>query len=147
MNAELIEKKYQISLSQDYKDFIYHRPNGFMVEEPNFIEFEVCFLVESLVVLDKIYGFDELIEMNSELLSDINDFLKCIVIGEDPGGNFFLIEDITGRILYWDRTNLHKALNTSKRVPTPEIDLSISRNEEIYYIFDGFKDLESLIKV
>lgn len=142
---KLIQEKYNIKLTEDYINFLSVK-NGFTVTEPNYIDFDIDFLDSSELALDKLYNLTELIEINDEFLSEIDIFLNCIIIGEDGGGNFYLIEDATGKTLYWDRTFLHQALTETSKVSIPsDLDESWYRKEPIYYIFDNFHKIALLI--
>ncbi len=139
---EFIENKFNIKLSTDYTDFLLKSNCLSSKYNPCYFEYKVDFLDDPLIVFDEIYGFDKLIEINEEFLNELDIFLKCLIIAEDGGGNFYLVENITGKILYWDRTFLHDVVGECNKVAIPNgLDELMYNKEAIYYLFDSFKDL------
>ncbi|QIW16156.1 hypothetical protein A4G20_07340 [Pasteurellaceae bacterium RH1A] len=81
----------------------------------------------------------------STMPEEIKNNLDCIIIAEDSGGNFFLLDKL-GKVYYWNRTFLHEySSNKERKVP---ISSSDEENDPvlIYVLFNDFNDFFALVE-
>lgn len=142
----IIEENFSFSLPNHYIDFLV-KYGEINITFPNYVEFKVDYLEDSSVSIESILG-NNIIEVNREFLDEIEDYIDAIIIGSDPGGNFFLLEKTTDHILYWDRTWLHDYIGQSY-----DYDVISYKNEDdnednspsIFLLFNSFAELETEI--
>lgn len=134
-----IEKIFGFLLPDRYIKFLLNY-GRFVVTDPNYIEFNISYLDDSSVSIHYISGSD-IFELNHEFIEEIEDYINCIIIGADPGGNYFLLEKNTHRIFYWDRTWIHDYIGKSY-----DKDVLSYKNEDdspsIFLLFNSFAELE-----
>lgn len=142
-----LEIKYNITLPDDYRDFL-KKKNGFVVKSPDFSELAYNGVDEGVIAFHALFGiktqnnYNDIDYHNDNFLNEI-DFLKeKIIIGDDPGGNYFLIVNIDNKkgIYYWDRTHLH----SEDDIQTFEI---AGKNDSgnIYKVTDDFSSFYKLV--
>lgn len=133
-----LEKEYRLSLPSDYIDFL-TRHNGLFLRDKSYSNLSFHKVDDGEVSFQALFG----IKMSNDNfdLAYINKYRDEVIaldnpfiIGEDPGGNLFLLNG-NGRdhsIYYWDRTHLH--LSDEGHPDYPE------KNEEgdIYTFFESF---------
>jgi len=109
-----LETKFNISLPHDYREFL-EKKNGFVVKSPDFSELNYDGVDEGIIAFHAFFGigtqnhYNDIDYHNDNFLNEI-DFLKeKIIIGDDPGGNYYLIINVDDKkgVYYWDRTHLH----------------------------------------
>lgn len=137
-----VEENFSFSLPNHYIDFLV-KYGEINITFPNYVEFTVDYLEDSSVSIESILG-NNIVEVNREFLDEIEDYIDAIIIGSDPGGNFFLLEKTTGHILYWDRTWLHDYIGKNF-----DKDVLSYKNEDdrpsIFLLFGDFTELETEI--
>ena len=141
-----IEKRFGFSLSNQYINFLMEY-GGVVITSPNYVEFEISYLEDSSISIEHIFG-SEIFELNHEFLNEVEDYIDCIIIGADPGGNYFLLGKKTHRIFYWDRTWIHDYIGQSY-----DKDVLSYKNEDdneddspsIFLLFNNFAELEAEI--
>lgn len=143
-----LKQVYYLTLPDPYVNFLL-KYGEFIVTYPNYIEFEVDYLDDSSVSIEKIFG-KNIFDVNDEILDEVTDYIDAIIIGSDPGGNYFLLENITGHIMYWDRTWLHNYVgkNFKKEVISYKNDSEDNDEDDgtsIFLLFNSFKELEEKI--
>ncbi|NIF24410.1 SMI1/KNR4 family protein [Candidatus Pantoea multigeneris] len=109
-----LEMKYNTRLPDDYRKFL-EKKNGFVVKSPDFSELHYDGVDEGIIAFHGLFGietqnhYNDVYYHNDNFLNEV-DFLKeKMIIGDDPGGNYFLIINIDNKtgVYYWDRTHLH----------------------------------------
>lgn len=142
-----LEIKYNISLPYDYRRFL-EKYNGFVVKSPDFSELRYDGVDEGIIAFHALFGmgiqnhYNDIVYHNENFLNEI-DFLKeKIIIGDDPGGNYFLIINVDDEkgVYYWDRTHLHSEDDIQ--------NFSISEKNDsgnIYKITDDFSSFCDLV--
>lgn len=137
-----IEIALNFSLPLSYRNFLLNY-GGIAVRDDSYATFNVDFLKPTTIEISTIFNPEDLIEYNSEFLSDAELDEKCIIIGEDSGGNFFILNNL-GNVYYWDRTLIHQHLvNCSQKI---NIELDSNEITAIYFLFKNFDELFSIIK-
>ena len=119
-DIQRLEKRYRISLPEDYKTFLLLN-NGFVVKSPYRGVDEGAIAFNALFGMQAKNDYYDVIYNNDELLSELDFIDSKLIIGDDPGGNYFLLlngEHQKG-IFYWDRTHLH-AEDTLQDFEIPE---------------------------
>ncbi len=134
-----LEKKLDFKFSYSYKRFLLNY-GGVYIDHQNYANFSLEFLDDSLVEILKIFEPKELVKINTEYLLEIKDFLDCIIIAEDPGGNFFLLDNF-GKIYYWDRTLIHFHIaDFNRKIPVILNSNDYCEEVAIYFLFSDFDD-------
>lgn len=115
-NAEImvLEKEYNILLPEDYKEFL-ERNNGFVVKSPDFSEIDYEGVDEGIIAFYSLFGLGtknhdhDIKHHNDYYLDELNFIEDKLIIGDDPGGNYFVLINGNNKkgIFYWDRTHLH----------------------------------------
>ncbi|ELY4376674.1 SMI1/KNR4 family protein [Cronobacter sakazakii] len=113
-DIQRLEKTYCICLPEDYKTFLLLN-NGFVVKSPDYCNLAYGGVDEGAIAFNALFGMQtkndyyDVIYNNDELLSELDFIDSKLIIGDDPGGNYYLI--LNGErqqgIFYWDRTHLH----------------------------------------
>ncbi|ELY4323523.1 SMI1/KNR4 family protein [Cronobacter turicensis] len=127
-DIQRLENRYRISLPEDYKTFLLLN-NGFVVKSPDYCNLTYRGVDEGAIAFNALFGMQakndyyDVIYNNDELLSELDFIDSKLIIGDDPGGNYFLMVDEQNRkgIFYWDRTHLH-AEDTLQQFEIPEQD-------------------------
>ena len=138
--VQTLEERYNIYLPEDYRDFLRVK-NGFVVKTPDFVELEYAGVDEGVIAFYALFGLGtqnlnhDIFYHNDERLIELSFINDKLIIGDDPGGNYFIL--LNGRnkkgIFYWDRTHLHAEDEIQ--------DFEISEYKEcgnIYKICDSF---------
>lgn len=110
-----VEAELKVSLPKDYKNFL-SRMNGLYLTDPDFCELPFPAVDEGYIVFDRFFGLipneesNDLVCFNKEFSEELDFLKKVIVIGEDGGGNPYVILEGAGHegVYYWDRTHLHE---------------------------------------
>ncbi|MBY6292142.1 SMI1/KNR4 family protein [Enterobacter bugandensis] len=111
---KFMEGKFKVSLPEDYKEFL-RLKNGFVVKSPDFCELEYEGVDEGFIAFYALFGINmknpnhDIFRQNEIFLSELDFIDDKLIIGDDPGGNFYLILNGSERqgVYYWDRTHLH----------------------------------------
>lgn len=138
-----IESTLNLKLPDTYKDFLL-KYGGILIDHPNYVNFSVNFLKDSLIDILKVFNLKDLLSVNDNYLDEIEDNIDAIIFASDPGGNFFLI-DKKDKIYYWDRTLIH----TCKEPCRNKLFISEAIDEDdeiaIYFILNSFNDFLNII--
>jgi len=137
-----LEKEYNIRLPEDYKKFL-ERDNGFVVKSPDFSEIDYDGVDEGIIAFYALFGLGaknhnhDIKHHNDNYLDELDFIEDKIIIGDDPGGNYFLLinGDNKKGVFYWDRTHLHAEDDIQ--------NFEIAEENEcgnIYRITDNFSD-------
>ncbi|EOC1315172.1 SMI1/KNR4 family protein [Cronobacter turicensis] len=113
-DIQRLEKRYRISLPEDYKTFLLLN-NGFVVKNPDYCNLAYHGVDEGAIAFNALFGmgaeneYYDIWYNNEELFSELDFIDSKLIIGDDPGGNYFLM--VNGEhqkgLFYWDRTHLH----------------------------------------
>ncbi|HCT7900780.1 TPA: SMI1/KNR4 family protein [Enterobacter cloacae] len=139
---KILQAKFKISLPEDYKEFL-RMKNGFVVKSPDFCELEYAGVDEGVITFYALFGMNmknpnhDIFRQNETFLNELDFIDGKLIIGDDPGGNFYLILNGSKSqgVYYWDRTHLHAEDDTQEF----EID---EKNEcgNIYKITNTFTE-------
>ncbi|WP_211463043.1 SMI1/KNR4 family protein [Collimonas silvisoli] len=129
-------------LPGDYKDFLISH-NGLTIEYPGYCEIPFNKVESGSISFGGLFGTRinepsmDLISFNQEFISEIDFLGKSIAIGEDGGGNPFvlMLEPRSGNVLYWDRTHLHEP-DDSHQADFAEVDDC----GDLYVVSNSFLD-------
>lgn len=141
-----IEKIFNFSLPKSYSNFL-SKFGGFYISYPNYIELDASYLDDPIISIEKLFGIN-LFKVNEDLLYEIEDYVNVIIIGSDAGSNFFLLDKITGQILYWDKAQTYEYIGQNY-----DYDVLSYKNEDdneddspsIFILFNSFVELETEI--
>lgn len=138
-----IELTLDIKLPNTYKDFLL-KYGGILIDYPNYVNFSINFLKNGLIDILKVFNLKDLFTINDNYLDEIKDSINAIIFASDPGGNFFLIDEM-GKIYYWDRTLIHICNEHCKN----KLHISGITDEDdeiaIYFIFNSFNEFLDII--
>jgi len=103
-------------LPVDYKAFL-HRHNGLAILSPGYCQIPFPKVDDGEIAFANLFGVGlgkspmDIGAFNREFMSEIAFVGHVLAIGEDGGGNPYVLrmDPIPGAILYWDRTHLHRA--------------------------------------
>ncbi|MGY5956775.1 SMI1/KNR4 family protein [Kosakonia sp. BK9b] len=112
--VQTLTTKYAITLPDDYQEFL-KKQNGFVVKSPDYCALDFQGVDEGIIAFDALFGLHTLNENydlhyhNDEFLDEIAFIRNAFIIGDDPGGNYYILVNDAGRrgVYYWDRTHLH----------------------------------------
>ena len=111
---KILEGEFKIHLPDDYKEFL-RLKNGFVVKSPGFCELEYEGVDEGFIAFYALLGINiknpshDIFRQNENFLNELDFVDDKLIIGDEPGGNFYLIlngSESQG-VYYWDRTHLH----------------------------------------
>lgn len=148
-SAELksLEAAVNFVLPKAYKNFL-ARMNGFHLTEPDFGHLPLSTVEDGVISFDRMFGVDseeecnDLISFNDEFIAELAFIKGVLAIGEDGGGNPYVLVTEAGKegVYYWDRTHLHE----SDKVNVYDI---AERDDcgHLYKIAGDFDEFHSLI--
>lgn len=108
-----LEDYFDIKLPVDYKKFLLDY-NGLLIKYPDYCNIEYHGVDDSVAV-NALFGYMienkifDLKGQNDNFLDEIFFIKNSIIIGVDPGDNFYVLVvcgEFSG-VYYWDRTHLH----------------------------------------
>lgn len=110
-----LEKELGVRLPSDYREFL-HKMNGWYLSAPDYLQLPLAGVDGGEISFDRFFGVtpeeecNDLLSFNKEFIGELCFLASPIVIGEDGGGNpFVLVCDGTLEgVYYWDRTHLHE---------------------------------------
>ena len=105
---------FNFSAPEDYLDFLQQK-NGLVVKSPDYFNLPYHGVDRGEVAFSALFGIDtrnkyyDLKYNNDEFLEELDYLSDALLIGDDPGGNYFVLMNGAGRegVYYWDRTHLH----------------------------------------
>ncbi|QLI81281.1 SMI1/KNR4 family protein [Chitinibacter fontanus] len=118
-----IESVLGIDFPRCYFDFLL-RHNGLKITNGDYVDIPLEKVDNGFISFYCLYGCAmenenlDLLCINNEVLDDLVSVDRKIVIGEDGGGNFYVLTADEGgdKIYYWDRTHLHSGVNYSEDI-------------------------------
>jgi len=114
MDIDNLAKKFSVTFPDDYSDFL-ETYNGFRVKSPDYCNIPFDKVDNGYISFDVLFGYGvsnkyfDISTMNDELLDELSFVENAVIIGADPGGNYYLLitEGDQSGVYYWDRTCLH----------------------------------------
>jgi len=111
-----LEAAVNVALPGTYRNVL-ARMNGFYLTDPDFGQLPLKSVQDGEVSFDRLFGVipeeecNDLISFNSEFISELAFIGGVFAIGEDGGGNPYVLVTEPGRegVYYWDRTHLHES--------------------------------------
>ncbi|MEE3936625.1 SMI1/KNR4 family protein [Pseudomonas viridiflava] len=114
-NTEIDRVELEIgrSLPYDFKKLLSWM-NGFYLTSPDYSQIPLASVEGDVISFDRIFGLlpdeecNDLIALNNEFIDELGFLGEAVAIGEDGGGNpYVLLGEERGGLYYWDRTHLH----------------------------------------
>ncbi|TDT50873.1 SMI1/KNR4 family protein SUKH-1 [Enterobacter sp. AG5470] len=114
VDIDLLERDLGVTYPDDYKHF-FSTHNGFRVVSPDSCDMPFNKVDNGFISFDALFGhrvnnenFDIAV-INDEFLDELSFVGSALIIGTDPGDNFFVLvtEGKQAGVYYWDRTCLH----------------------------------------
>lgn len=114
VDIDLLGRDLAVTFPDDYKHFFY-KYNGFRVVSPESCDIPFNSVDNGYISFDALFGhrvnnenFDISV-INDEFLDELSFIDSAVIIGTDPGDNFFVLvtEGKQAGVYYWDRTCLH----------------------------------------
>ncbi|ELY2855694.1 SMI1/KNR4 family protein [Cronobacter dublinensis] len=107
-------RKFSVTFPDDYSDFL-KKYNGFRVKSPDYCNIPFNKVDNAFISFDVLFGhgvsnkYFDISTMNDELLDELSFVEHAVIIGADPGGNYYVLITEGGQsgVFYWDRTCLH----------------------------------------
>ncbi|WP_413796606.1 SMI1/KNR4 family protein [Kosakonia cowanii] len=107
-------KTINFSAPEEYLDFL-QKKNGLVVKSPDYCNLPYPGVDQGEVAFSALFGINtcnkyyDLKYNNDEFLEELDFLSDALLIGDDPGGNYFVLMNGAGRegVYYWDRTHLH----------------------------------------
>ena len=122
--------------------------NGFVVKSPDFSELDYDGVDEGVIAFNALYGVGtqnyhfDINHHNDNYLNELDFVNDKIIIGDDPGGNYYIIINSQNEkgVFYWDRTHLHSE-DDIQNFAIPE------KNDcgNIYKVADSFSSFYALV--
>lgn len=142
-----VEQKIGKALPLELRDFL-SRMNGFYLTSPDFVELPLAGVDEGVISLDRFFGFipeqecNDIVAFNLEFVDELDFLNGTIAIGEDGGGNPYVIVAEPGMegVYYWDRTHLHEA-DSKNQFDIPERNGS----GNLFFVAPNFNGLYELV--
>lgn len=141
-----LEQEFGRRLPADYKDFL-SAHDGMTIAAPEYCQIPLATVDDEVIAFSDLFGVDvvessaNLLAFNREFISEIAFLRTAIAIGEDGGGNPYvlMLEGDVGTVLYWDRTHIHVA--SRGRVDFPEVEDC----GDLYVVAEDFTGFLALI--
>ncbi|SDP19024.1 SMI1 / KNR4 family (SUKH-1) [Pseudomonas congelans] len=115
-DVELLASEMGRVLPADYKRFLM-RMNGFYIGAPDYVILPLSAADDVIISFDRFFGWlpdescNDIVAFNQEFSGELDFLPQAITIGEDGGGNPYVIlqgsEEVAAGVYYWDRTHLH----------------------------------------
>jgi hypothetical protein len=142
-----VELELGKSLPVEYRIFL-QEMNGFFIAAPDYVKIPLSSVEEGLISFDRLFGWlpeeecNDMVAFNQEFIEELAFLNNAIAIGEDGGGNPYVIVSEPKRtgIYYWDRTHSHED-NSIRDTDIPERNDSGS----LYFISPSLGEFYKLI--
>ena len=142
-----LEAAVNVTLPGAYRNIL-ARMNGFYLTDPDFGQLPLKSVQDGEVSFDRLFGVipeeecNNIISFNHEFISELAFVNGVLAIGEDGGGNPYVIVTEPGRegVYYWDRTHLHESDSINKYDIAEQGD-----SGHLYKVAEGVDDFFSLI--
>lgn len=149
LEIKALESSYSISFPDDYKLFLAYY-NGYRLSSPDYCDLPCNQVDDGFIAFDVLFGSKItndnfcLEHINNEFLEEITHISNSFLIGEDPGGNFYLLitQGKQKGIYYWDRTGIH-AEDKMQEYAYQGVD----SYGNIYKIYNSFTDFFNEISI
>ncbi|WP_342655427.1 SMI1/KNR4 family protein [Pseudomonas sp. F3-2] len=113
--VDFIEVEIGKKLPSGCRDFLY-KMNGLYFSSPHYAQIPLKAVDEGVISFDRFFGFlpdeecNDIVSFNKEFIDELRFLPNAIAIGEDGGGNpYVLIGGDKKGVYYWDRTHLHES--------------------------------------
>ena len=111
-----LQSALNVVLPSRYRQFL-GRMNGCCMTEPDYGQLPLPAIDDGVIIFDRLFGVlpdeecNDLISFNNEFIDELRFIGSVLAIGEDGGGNPYVLICEAGRegIYYWGRTHLHEA--------------------------------------
>ncbi|MDR0244627.1 MAG: SMI1/KNR4 family protein [Burkholderia sp.] len=135
----ILEAEIGFGVPLEYANFL-RKWNGLFIDGGDYLDFNFPSVGSRIISFSSLFGLDvanknfDVIDQNQRVKGEAGIQGEFFVIGDDPGGNYYVLAKIDDvhKVLYWDRTHLH-AGNTSR----PDI-AEVDEGGNLYYVADGF---------
>ncbi|EOC3062513.1 SMI1/KNR4 family protein [Cronobacter dublinensis] len=109
-----LARRFSVTFPNDYSDFL-KKYNGFRVKSPGYCNIPFNKVDNGFISFDVLFGhgvsnkYFDISTMNDELLDELSFVEHAVIIGADPGGNYYVLITEGGQsgVYYWDSTCLH----------------------------------------
>jgi len=116
VDVDYIETEIGRALSVGYREFLC-KMNGFYLTAPDYAQIPLSAVDEGVISFDRFFGLlpeedcNDVICFNKEFIEELEFLDEAVAIGEDGGGNPYVMVGKRGEqgIYYWDRTHLHES--------------------------------------
>jgi len=147
VEIDLIESEIKRTFPDDYRAFLISA-NGCFVAAPEFAQIQLSAVDEGTISFDQLFGLlpgedcNDLISFNKEFVDELDFVEEAVVIGEDGGGNPYVIIGKAGSqgVYYWDRTHLHES-DSKNQFDIPEQNGS----GNLFFISGTFREFLDLV--
>ncbi|MBK5517993.1 SMI1/KNR4 family protein [Pseudomonas sp. TH10] len=147
VEVAFVEKEVVRTFSPEYRAFLM-KMNGFYLAAPDFAQIPLAAVDDGYVVFDRFFGWlpeeecNDLICFNKEFVGELDFLEEAVAIGEDGGGNPYVLIGKVGcqSVYYWDRTHLHE-FDSKNQFDIPEQNDS----GNLFYISGSFSEFFDLI--
>jgi len=110
-----VEFSLNTTLPDSYRKLL-KQMNGFYLSEPDCGQLQLPAIDDGVISFDRLFGVipdeecNDLVSFNSEFIDELSFIDGVVAIGEDGGGNPYVLIIEEGRegVYYWDRTHLHE---------------------------------------
>jgi hypothetical protein len=129
-----------------YRDFL-GGMNGLYFSPPDFVQIPLKAVEEGHISFDRFFGVlpdedcNDLVSFNKEFIEEIDFLSDAIAVGEDGGGNpYVIVKGEKGGVYYWDRTHLHESDSVN--------DFDIAEQNDsgnLFFIAPDFDQFYSLV--
>jgi len=144
---DALEEAISVAVPQAYREFL-GRMNGFFLSAPDFGQLPLKSVESGVIAFDRFFGVapeeecNDLICFNDEFISELGFSGEALAIGEDGGGNPYVLVTGAGHegVYYWDRTHLHESCDLD--------GFDVAEQEgcgALYEVAIGFDEFYSLI--
>ena len=111
-----LESALNVVLPGSYRQFL-GRMNGCYLTEPDCGQLPLPAIDDGVISFDRLFGVvpheecNDLVSFNNEFIDELSFIGDVLAIGEDGGGNPYVLVCESGRdgIYCWDRTHLHES--------------------------------------
>lgn len=115
-DVDRIETEIGRSLSVEYRAFLC-KMNGLYLTAPDNAQIPLSAVDEGVISFDRFFGLlpeeycNDVICFNKEFIGELDFLGEAVAIGEDGGGNPYVMVGKRGEkgVYYWDRTHLHES--------------------------------------
>jgi hypothetical protein len=147
LDVDYIEAEISRALPVGYREFLC-KMNGFYMTAPDYAQIPLNAVDEGVISFDRFFGLlpeeecNDVISFNKEFIEELNFLDEAVAIGEDGGGNPYVMVGHRGEkgVYYWDRTHLHES-DLKNDFDIPE------QNDcgNLFFVSEGFVEFYNLI--